>query len=668
VTDTLALATSLRAWPDEAIRTLLTARSISPDARISDLFDLADLLFDPERVQQALSHLDRRTLALASGAPVDPSDDTDVARQRHLVTLALGTGTPLAVDPLDIDPATYRTFAAVAAVLASWPERDLPDAEALTNEPAPAIDGFTAPSSAGASAVSGSAAATAAGSAGPTEAPASPDAAPAEQHHGGHASVPSGARSTQTIPITAPESLASERAFEALSAVAEMVIELTQMPARELGRGGLGQPDTKRMAESMHVEPTAVTTYFDLARRAGFVTLESTGWLSTPDGERWLRGSIVDRWSLLASTWLESVPTEVRAALAPLAQSSWGQALTSYAAWLYPAGSGWITTQLARVTAQAEALGITTTGHPTSVGVTVLEKGADAAAALLADSLPHQVDNVYIQHDLSIVSPGPLNPTADLRLRGIAGLEARAQAASYRLSAESVTKALSSGETADSILEFLSKISLTGIPQPVDYLVRESAKRFGRVRVGTLPESEALESPSGARTYVRSDDEHLISQISVDHSLTAVALHQSGRNRLVSRFADDVVFWALVDARYPVAAETIDGEIRTPRRRALRARPTPPPPADYSPLIARLRENTAVEGDASDEAWLARQLDAAIKAKQTVLVLVSLPGGVEREFLLEPTAVAAGRLRGRDRAADIERTLPIKNITRLKPA
>lgn len=648
MTDTLALATSLRAWPDEAIRTLLTARSISPDARISDLFDLADLLFDPERVQQALSHLDRRTLALASGAPVDPSDHTDVARQRHLVTLALGTGTPRAVDPLDIDPVTYRTFAAVAAVLASWPERDLPDAEALANEPAPAIDGFTAPSSAGA--------------------PSDEVSSPTEQHHGGHASVPSGARSTQTIPITAPESLASERAFEALSAVAEMVIELTQMPARELGRGGLGQPDTKRMAESMHVEPTAVTTYFDLARRAGFVTLESTGWLSTPDGERWLRGSIVDRWSLLASTWLESVPTEVRAALAPLAQSSWGQALTSYAAWLYPAGSGWITAQLARVTAQAEALGITTTGHPTSVGVTVLEKGADAAAALLADSLPHQVDNVYIQHDLSIVSPGPLNPTADLRLRGIAGLEARAQAASYRLSAESVTKALSSGETADSILEFLSKISLTGIPQPVDYLVRESAKRFGRVRVGTLPESEALESPSGARTYVRSDDEHLISQISVDHSLTAVALQQSGRNRLVSRFADDVVFWALVDARYPVAAETIDGEIRTPRRRALRARPTPPPPADYSPVIARLRENTAVEGDASDEAWLARQLDAAIKAKQTVLVLVSLPGGVEREFLLEPTAVAAGRLRGRDRAADIERTLPIKNITRLKPA
>ncbi|SKC43328.1 helicase-associated domain-containing protein [Okibacterium fritillariae] len=663
MTDTLALATSLRAWPDEAIRTLLTARSISPDARISDLFDLADLLFDPERVQQALSHLDRRTLALASGAPVDPSDDADVARQRHLVTLALGTGAPRAVDPLDIDPATYRTFTAVSDVLAGWPERGLPDAEALADEPAPAIEGFTAtgPASPG----------TANGLAG-SHSPA--DGVPAEQHHGGHAGVPSGARSTQTIPVTAPESLASERAFEALSAVAEMIIELTQMPARELGRGGLGQPDTKRMAESMHVEPTAVTTYFDLARRAGFVTLESTGWLSTPDGERWLRGSIVDRWSLLASTWLESVPTEVRAALAPLAQSSWGQALTSYAAWLYPAGSGWITTQLARVTAQAEALGITTTGHPTSVGVTVLEQGADAAAALLADSLPHQVDNVYIQHDLSIVSPGPLNPTADLRLRGIAGLEARAQAASYRLSAESVTKALSSGETADSILEFLSKISLTGIPQPVDYLVRESAKRFGRVRVGSLPESESgsasgsAESPAGARTYVRSDDEHLISQISVDHSLTAVALQQSGRNRLVSRFADDVVFWALVDARYPVAAETIDGEIRTPRRRALRARPTPAPPADFSPLIARLRENTAVEGDASDEAWLARQLDAAIKAKQTVLVLVSLPGGVEREFLLEPTAVAAGRLRGRDRAADIERTLPIKNITRLKPA
>ena len=38
---------------------------------------------------------------------------------------------------------------------------------------------------------------------------------------------------------------------------------------------------------------------------------------------------------------------------------------------------------------------------------------------------------------------------------------------------------------------------------------------------------------------------------------------------------------------------------------------------------------------------------------------VRLPDGSERSFDLEPTGIAAGRVRGRDKAADIERTLPV---------
>ena len=34
------------------------------------------------------------------------------------------------------------------------------------------------------------------------------------------------------------------------------------------------------------------------------------------------------------------------------------------------------------------------------------------------DPLPHEVDKVYLQHDLSIVAPGPLEPALDARLRG----------------------------------------------------------------------------------------------------------------------------------------------------------------------------------------------------------------------------------------------------------
>jgi hypothetical protein len=92
----------------------------------------------------------------------------------------------------------------------------------------------------------------------------------------------------------------------------------------------------------------------------------------------------------------------------------------------------------------------------------------------------------------------------------------------------------------------------------------------------------------------------------------------------------------------------------------------PPPLPDHGILISRLRE---VEGDTSggtDVAWIARQLDAAIRAKQTVTITVEVPRSGPMDFVLEPTGVSGGRLRGRDKKADIERTLPLSSIIALK--
>jgi hypothetical protein len=47
---------------------------------------------------------------------------------------------------------------------------------------------------------------------------------------------------------------------------------------------------------------------------------------------------------------------------------------------------------------------------------------------------------------------------------------------------------------------------------------------------------------------------------------------------------------------------------------------------------------------------------------------VRLPDGSESEYLLEPAGLASGRLRARDRRADIERTLPLSSIVAVAPA
>ncbi len=42
--------------------------------------------------------------------------------------------------------------------------------------------------------------------------------------------------------------------------------------------------------------------------------------------------------------------------------------------------------------------------------------------------------------------------------------------------------------------------------------------------------------------------------------------------------------------------------------------------------------------------------------------------GTQVEYYLEPAALANGRLRARDRRADIERTLPLSSITAVRGA
>ncbi|WP_434318197.1 hypothetical protein [Leifsonia sp. P73] len=54
MTTTLALAARLRALPDDKLTSLLRARPVRR-AGVSDFFDLAEALLDPESVQRALA-------------------------------------------------------------------------------------------------------------------------------------------------------------------------------------------------------------------------------------------------------------------------------------------------------------------------------------------------------------------------------------------------------------------------------------------------------------------------------------------------------------------------------------------------------------------------------------------------------------------------------------
>jgi hypothetical protein len=279
------------------------------------------------------------------------------------------------------------------------------------------------------------------------------------------------------------------------------------------------------------------------------------------------------------------------------------------------------------------------------------------------------VSQVYVQHDLSIIAPGPLLAAIDARLRSLADVEARGVAFTYRVTAATLTRAMIAGETADGIREFLREVSLTGIPQPLEYLIADTESRFGTLRVGAIdPGADASGREFGMSAYVRSDDSAILRQVAVDQSLSSLALKPDGDHRLLCRFDSAVVYWTLADARYPVVAEDADGRILQLRRERRVGAGGAVADDTVALLIQRVREVSTTTVEATGQAWLARQLETAVKSKTAVVVNVQLPDGTEVEYFLEPAALANGRLRARDRRADIERTLPLSSITAVRPA
>jgi hypothetical protein len=85
-------------------------------------------------------------------------------------------------------------------------------------------------------------------------------------------------------------------------------------------------------------------------------------------------------------------------------------------------------------------------------------------------------------------------------------------------------------------------------------------------------------------------------------------------------------------------------------------------------LVEKLRLGSSADPEITGKAWLSRQLDVAIKAKAALTVTVQLPDGSSVDYQLEPASMGGGRLRARDRKADIERTLPLASIVSVGPA
>ncbi|MFV0523158.1 MAG: helicase-associated domain-containing protein [Acidimicrobiales bacterium] len=129
--------------------------------------------------------------------------------------------------------------------------------------------------------------------------------------------------------------------------------------------------------------------------------------------------------------------------------------------------------------------------------------GLDTVAA---EVLGPDQDQLVVQSDLSAVALGPLIPAVAEAMSEMADREPGSSLPSFRFSPTSLREAFDRGWTAGAIEDFLGRHALSGVPQPLSYLITDVARRHGTTRVlparsvvVTADEAEAVGIASSAR-------------------------------------------------------------------------------------------------------------------------------------------------------------------------
>ena len=477
----------------------------------------------------------------------------------------------------------------------------------------------------------------------------------------------------------------------------ELLHNLSDEPPTALRTGGLGVRDLKRIAEHLGVDETCAGFVAELCYLGGLVVVDSDDQiLPTSAFDIWLSKSAEERWFSLAVLWLDTSrasgligkdgdkniaplgPELDRAGVSLIRRTTLKVLLDNpqispeitsmqeIIKWCNPqrANNEFVEWNLR----EAEWLGITGQGVISTFGLNLLTEKEDLG---IQSALPKPVDHILIQADNSAVAPGPLTPELASEMGTIADIESRGGATVYRFSEGSIRRGLDHGKTGDQIKTFLSKISKTPMPQPLEYLIADVAKRHGRLRVGS------------AHSYIRCEDEGLVQQILHDKKCEHLRLRKIAPQVLVTEFELTEVIGELREYGYLPAAENAGGVLLSqPNLRRAKSRPKPPriisefsAPKDAIVLSAvktirageRSRKVEPIVAGTSSNETLALINQYISEGKTLMISYADNNGGVSNR-IIDPISISLGTLTARDEASDEIVQFRIPRINGVAPA
>ena len=415
---------------------------------------------------------------------------------------------------------------------------------------------------------------------------------------------------------------AAAAAGRAVAAAEGVCTRLDRAPLELVRAGTVAVRDLRRLARDLDLADDEVAFTVDLLVEAGVLAVggpfDRRSLALRPEADAWLAGPRARRWVDLATTWRDSdlavedhlaarsaggqprplatrrlaaAPTRRRGLLAALADLEDGTAVAASAlgawlawhqplAWPAPPPPAEVAGSLV---AAAAFLGLAVVGEG--------RVAAGLAPEVAAGALPDGAERFLVAGDLTVVAAGGLAPGVEARLATLADREPAAGAAAWRVHEGSLRRAFDEGATGDDVLAFLRDHSDTPLPQALEYLVADAARRHGRLRVGP------------AASYLRGDP-----------ALVAAAVRSAAGRRLglreltpgvaTSDRPEAELLAALRKAGEAPLAEAADGNPRLEARRPVRHTPRIPadrlgaarpatagtePPATPAEVVHRLR-------------------------------------------------------------------------------
>lgn len=502
---------------------------------------------------------------------------------------------------------------------------------------------------------------------------------------------------------------AGGRAAELISLVAEVLDEWGVRPPRVLRAGGLSARDLSRVASLVETDSGHAAWLVEVMLAAGLVGADDAtdpSWMPTGDADDWSERPAGERWAALARAWLtmSAAPSLVghrdgNRVNALSMQTSWPAArqrrqdtlaaldtlgpgsaphevdLLELLRWRHPARLSRIgDPDLETVQREAEWAAVTGRGALGSAGRLLLHGDEPGAAAAMGEHIPAAVEHVLLQADLTAVAPGRLDGQARTVLHLVADIESRGGATVHRFTEQSVRRALDAGWSADRVLSEIAAVSRTGLPQPLEYLVRDVARRHGVARVGT------------ASAYLRSDDEALLDRVLADRELGLLQLRRIAPTVLISPVGAGTMLDVLREQQYGPIAEGGDGGVtlggardhRTTRRAAPPLQVSTVGPEIAGKVVAGMQRGEQARGATDGPATgaprgtdpvltLAMLREAAADRLAVWIGYVDEVGGIQ-PLLLRPTAVEGGRVRGTAGDQDQPRTFLLHRITGVRAA